>query len=177
MSQQRRSSRSSRSSVDQPSPGHVLTRNTGPLITTNVFIAFSSLGSSSYPKKLVSTLRSSDAEGFILTFNDHMWQNSSDERIFTVSNKLFSILGQRAAAASLSVLSWDSRNKKKTRRGTCDTWGRCLNPTIRIFSLPMPSRKCSTTHGIWNWKIKLRLFHGSGSSCAFTKSKALLALW
>lgn len=113
MSQQRRSSRSSRSSVDQPSPGHVLTRNTGPLITTNVFIAFSSLGSSSYPKKLVSTLRSSDAEGFILTFNDHMWQNSSDERIFTVSNKLFSILGQRAAAASLSVLYWDSRNKKK----------------------------------------------------------------
>lgn len=113
MSQQRRSSRSSRSSVDQPSPGHVLTRNTGPLITTNVFIAFSSLGSSSYPKKWVSTLRSSDAEGFILTFNDHMWQNSSEERIFTVSNKLFSILGQRAAAASLSVLSWDSRNKKK----------------------------------------------------------------
>lgn len=112
MSQQRRSSRSSRSSVDQPSPGHVLTRNTGPLITTNVFIAFSSLGSSSYPKKFVSTLRSSDAEGFILTFNDHMWQNSSEERIFTVSNKLFSILGQRAAAASLSVLYWDSRNKK-----------------------------------------------------------------
>ena len=35
-------------------------------------LAFSSLGSSNYPKKLASKLRSSDAKGFILTFNDRM---------------------------------------------------------------------------------------------------------
>lgn len=82
-----------------------------------------------------------DFNGCTFIFNGHMWIFFCDvanrkqlTSRFVIFNTSFSLLSQAHGSSSLKYVSlyyWDSRNQ--ARRGTCDTWGRCLNQPSNIY--------------------------------------------